>query len=101
MVNGETHWYDGRRYRLRIVETAGRQRVRLAGGQKMEMSVPARPPAIARRCLTAGTARDSKRRSRPWCRSGHHSSASTRLTGGCDTCERAGDRAGASPAGSG
>lgn len=39
MVAGETHWYDGRRYRLRIVERAGRPKVRIAGGQIMELLV--------------------------------------------------------------
>jgi hypothetical protein len=45
MVNGETHWFDGWRYRLRIVETKRRQGVKLAGGQKMELLV--RPGATA------------------------------------------------------
>lgn len=39
LVNGETHWFDGRRYRLRIVETRGRQGVRRVGNQTLELRV--------------------------------------------------------------
>ena len=40
MVGGETHWYAGRRYRLRITERGGRPKVHIAGGQVMELVVP-------------------------------------------------------------
>jgi predicted metal-dependent hydrolase len=39
MVGGETHWYEGRRYRLRVVESSGRPRVCLAHGRVMELHV--------------------------------------------------------------
>jgi predicted metal-dependent hydrolase len=35
-VSGETHWYLGRRYRLSVVETAGRTGIRLVG-RRMEV----------------------------------------------------------------
>ena len=45
LVSGETHWHDGRRYRLRVIETTGRPQVRLASSQTMELAV--RPGASA------------------------------------------------------
>ncbi len=37
MVSGETHWFEGRRYRLRVVESPGRSSVTLRSGAKMEL----------------------------------------------------------------
>ena len=39
MVNGETHWFDGRRYRLQVTESPGRPLVRLTRGRHLELRV--------------------------------------------------------------
>lgn len=39
-VSGETHFHLGQQYRLRVVERKGRAAVRLAGGGRLELSVP-------------------------------------------------------------
>jgi predicted metal-dependent hydrolase len=46
MVNGESHWYLGRRYRLRVAEVPGRSRVKLLNRSTMELTC--RPGADAR-----------------------------------------------------
>jgi predicted metal-dependent hydrolase len=40
MVSGETHWYAGRRYRLRVVYEPGRARVTLPNRSTMELRCP-------------------------------------------------------------
>lgn len=40
LVSGETHWFDGRRYLLKVVESPGRSRITLRGGDKMELRCP-------------------------------------------------------------
>jgi predicted metal-dependent hydrolase len=40
MVSGETHWFEGRRYQLRVVEAPGRSKVILRGGSKLELRCP-------------------------------------------------------------
>ncbi|MES2210153.1 MAG: SprT family zinc-dependent metalloprotease [Chloroflexota bacterium] len=40
MVSGETHWYAGRRYRLRVVYGPGRPRITLTNRTTMEMRCP-------------------------------------------------------------
>ncbi len=47
MVNGETHWFQGKKYRLEIREVAGREGVALKGLTTMELAV--RPEADAER----------------------------------------------------
>ncbi|HYD50231.1 MAG TPA: SprT family zinc-dependent metalloprotease, partial [Terriglobales bacterium] len=39
MVSGESHWYRGRRYRLRVVEGEGTPRVELRGHQSLILHV--------------------------------------------------------------
>lgn len=39
MITGESHYYRGRRYRLDVVETSGREGVRLVGNSRIEMCV--------------------------------------------------------------
>lgn len=46
MVSGETHYFQGRRYRLRVVE-GGRSGVRISGGATLELCAP--PGADVRR----------------------------------------------------
>jgi hypothetical protein len=41
MVDGETHYAWGRKYRLRIVEDGARQRVTFKGNERLELHVPA------------------------------------------------------------
>ena len=48
MVRGESHYYLGRRYRLRIYEQAGSARVALRGGATMELFVRAETSAVQR-----------------------------------------------------
>lgn len=40
MVSGETHYFRGRKYRLRVVESPGPTMVRLRAGRIMELRVP-------------------------------------------------------------
>jgi predicted metal-dependent hydrolase len=40
MLSGETHWFDGRRYLLKVVEAPGRSLVTLRGGSKLELRCP-------------------------------------------------------------
>ena len=40
MVSGETHWFEGRRYQLHVVEVPGRSKVTLRGGSKIELRCP-------------------------------------------------------------
>ena len=40
MVTGESHYYEGRRYRLNVVEQSGNPRVRLANNSTLELKVP-------------------------------------------------------------
>jgi len=40
MVTGESHYYEGRRYRLNVVEGSGNPRVRLANNSTLELQVP-------------------------------------------------------------
>lgn len=40
MVSGETHWYAGRRYRLRVISGTGRARVTLPNKTTMELRCP-------------------------------------------------------------
>jgi len=49
MVSGETHWYAGRRYRLRVVYASGRARVTLTNRTTMEMRCPPGTSAEGRR----------------------------------------------------
>lgn len=39
MVNGETHWFQGRKYRLEIRESSGREALNLKGLATMELAV--------------------------------------------------------------
>ena len=39
MVSGESHYYEGRRYRLRLIERAGPQAVRLLNNTTMQLTV--------------------------------------------------------------
>lgn len=39
MVTGESHYYQGRRYRLDVVETSGRTGIQLKGNRRIEMRV--------------------------------------------------------------
>lgn len=39
MVTGESHYYEGRRYRLNVVECSGSPHVRLAGNSTLELKV--------------------------------------------------------------
>lgn len=49
MVSGETHWYAGRRYRLRVIYAAGRARVTLPNRSTMELRCPPGTSEGARR----------------------------------------------------
>lgn len=40
MVTGESHFFEGNRYRLHVVERPGHPRVRLANNTTMELSIP-------------------------------------------------------------
>lgn len=40
MVNGESHYFEGRRYRLNVVERPGNPRVRIANNSTLELRVP-------------------------------------------------------------
>lgn len=51
MVNGESHYVFGRRYRLSLVMSKGRPRILLKTKTKMEMHVPARTSAATRRSV--------------------------------------------------
>lgn len=51
MVNGESHYVFGRRYRLTLVVSKGRPRIVLKTKTKMEMCVPARTNAATRRSV--------------------------------------------------
>lgn len=51
MVNGESHYVFGRRYRLSLVVSKGRPRILLKTKTKMEMHVPARTSAATRRSV--------------------------------------------------
>ncbi|MDR3634944.1 MAG: SprT family zinc-dependent metalloprotease [Isosphaeraceae bacterium] len=51
MVSGETHWFNGRRFRLRIAETRAKPTVTLAGGDVMELQVSPGATAEDRRAL--------------------------------------------------
>jgi predicted metal-dependent hydrolase len=50
MVNGESHWYLGRRYRLAVVETRGRSWVRIKHAT-LELYCPPGSSAEARRAI--------------------------------------------------
>ncbi len=39
-MSGESHYFEGRRYRLRVIERAGRPSVRLLNNTIMQLSVP-------------------------------------------------------------
>jgi predicted metal-dependent hydrolase len=51
MVTGETHYVQGRSYRLDVVESAGRQSVRLRDGHTLEMRVRSGSTALERHKL--------------------------------------------------
>lgn len=51
MVNGESHYVFGRRYRLSLVMSKGRPRILLKTKTKMELHVPARTSAATRRSV--------------------------------------------------
>lgn len=51
MVNGESHYVFGRRYRLSLVVSKGRPRILLKTKTKMELHVPARTSAATRRSV--------------------------------------------------
>jgi len=54
MVDGETHYVRGRKYRLRVIEVSGRQGVLLRTGSRLELHVHKGADRDAReRCLTA------------------------------------------------
>lgn len=40
MVTGESHYFEGRRYRLAVVERPGAARVRIANNSRLELRVP-------------------------------------------------------------
>jgi len=40
MVTGESHYYEGRRYRLNVLERGGNTRVRLANNSTLELQAP-------------------------------------------------------------
>jgi predicted metal-dependent hydrolase len=51
MVTGESHFVRGRRYRLDVVERAGKQEVRLKGGKLLMIVRPGSTPAQRRELL--------------------------------------------------
>lgn len=51
MVSGESHYYLGRRYRLRVIETMGRGRVVLQSRTVMELHTRAASSAERRECM--------------------------------------------------
>jgi len=51
MVNGESHYVFGRRYRLNLIVSKGRPRILLKTKTKMEMHVPARTSVATRRSV--------------------------------------------------
>lgn len=48
MVSGESHYFEGRRYRLNVVERPGNPFVRLAGNRTLELRVPPGSDCTAR-----------------------------------------------------
>jgi predicted metal-dependent hydrolase len=61
MVSGETHYYLGRRYRLRVVMAPGARRLRIAGMTTLELRVPAGTETVARRRVLDGLYRRTLR----------------------------------------
>lgn len=51
MVNGESHFVRGRRYRLKLIEHAGRQEVRIRGGRLEMQTRPGSTPEQRRALL--------------------------------------------------
>lgn len=49
MVSGESHYYLGRRYRLRVVVAPGPGKVTISNGSTLELRVPERYGAVERR----------------------------------------------------
>lgn len=48
MVTGESHYYEGQRYRLNVMERSGNPRVRLANNSTLELQVPSGTDRIGR-----------------------------------------------------
>ncbi|MDN5870795.1 MAG: M48 family metallopeptidase [Nitrococcus sp.] len=51
LVTGESHYYRGQRYRLDVVDAAGRAGVHLTGMSTMELGVPPGTDTAGRRCV--------------------------------------------------
>ncbi len=62
MVTGESHYFRGRRLRLRVIERDGRPRVALAGNTTLELQVPPGADRAQREAILVGWYREQLRR---------------------------------------
>jgi predicted metal-dependent hydrolase len=49
MVTGESHYFQGRRYRLNLITRSGRTRIRIGNNSTLEMTLPPEMDAVGRR----------------------------------------------------